>query len=59
MLNTVNIAIISTKGKREFCYKKIRENDTEFILSKILLLMFLLYPSFTVKTDLIKNGITN
>lgn len=49
MLNTVNIAIISTRGKRVFCYKKIRENDTEFILSKILLLMFLLYPSFTVK----------
>lgn len=37
MLNTVNIAIISTRGKRVFCYKKIRENDTEFILSKILL----------------------
>lgn len=53
-----NIAIISTRGKRVFCYKKIQENDTEFILSKILLLMFLLYPSFTVKTDL-KNGITN
>lgn len=47
------------RGKREFCYKKIRENDIEFILSKILLLMFLLYLSFIVKIDLIKNGIIN
>lgn len=45
----LNIVIISIRGKRVFCYKKIRENDIEFILSKILLLMFLLYLSFIVK----------